>query len=408
MALVSAVLLIVFSAMCVSSYQNAREELHRSLEMALSQKRGPGSLPAKPGEDFFRQNEPLLIPAFWVLTDTEGNLLQSSPQGSSLSEELLLSAIQSALDSPGEKGFLPQWGLSFLKSGEPAGYRIAFADTSRFVSSFRNTAVTSLILIFTGFAAFFGISLFLSRWALRPVEEAWEQQRRFIADASHELKTPLTVILANTSILLSHKEKSVLDQLRWVENTREEAAHMKKLVEDLLFLARSDNNGAVLQKSYLSFSELLWSCLLQFEPVAFEAGVDIQPEIAENISMEGDMTQLKQLAAILLDNACKYAGKSGVVRVSLSRKQPQGEWALLRVHNTGPSIPPKELPHIFERFYRSDKARTREGGYGLGLPIAKTIAEAHNGSITVESGEEEGTVFIVALPCEKEESPSFA
>ena len=171
---------------------------------------------------------------------------------------------------------------------------------------------------------------------------------------------------------------------------------MKELVENLLFLARSDANRAPSVKNTFSLSELLWSCLLPFEPVAFEQGVTIQEDIEKEILMHGDSGQIRQLIAILIDNACKYAGNEKKVLVSL---HANNEKITLSVQNTGTPIPPEELPHLFERFYRTDKSRARDaGGYGLGLSIAETIVQKHHGKISVASNEKSGTIFSVTLP----------
>lgn len=159
-----------------------------------------------------------------------------------------------------------------------------------------------------------------------------------------------------------------------------------------MFLAKSDAAGSPVY-SELNFSDTVWSCLLPFEPVAFEQGVTINADIEPDIALTGNESQLKQLVAILLDNACKYAGDKGIVSVTLVREQKK---VCLTVNNTGTPIPAIDLPHIFERFYRTDKSRAREqGGYGLGLAIAKSIVENHHAKITAESTKDQGTTFTV-------------
>ena len=177
-----------------------------------------------------------------------------------------------------------------------------------------------------------------------------------------------------------------------------------------IFLARSDAKSTPMVYSTFSFSDLILGCLLTFEPVAFEQGVMIEDEISDDIFISGDAPQIRQLVAILLDNACKYAGiaddcdKSGnsekKVTVTLTS---ENEKIKLTVHNTGKAIPEEDLPHLFERFYRTDKSRARtDGGYGLGLAIAQTIAKNHRGKITVVSAKNLGTSFTVTLPVAKE------
>lgn len=193
----------------------------------------------------------------------------------------------------------------------------------------------------------FFVSLILSSVALRPAERAWQQQRQFVADASHELKTPLTVILANTGLVLSHPEDTVAAQSKWLEYTHDEAEQMKGLVDDLLFLAKSDAARQPAARAETAISEVALGCLLPFESVAFEAGVALEHRITPGLSLRGDEGQLRRLMMILLDNAVKYAGPGGTVTLTLERHQ---ERLRLAVHNTGEPIPPEHLPHLFERF----------------------------------------------------------
>lgn len=298
----------------------------------------------------------------------------------------------------GEEGVIPELDLRYLRETGPDGEtRIAFADRGWERSTLWSMVGSFLLVGALALGAFFLISLLLSGLALQPAERAWEQQRRFVADASHELKTPLTVILTNTGILLRHPEQTVAQQRKWVEYIREEAQRMRELVEDLLFLARHDAGRDQAPAQTVDLAELLWSALLPFEPVAFEQGVTLESGIQSGVTVRGRSEELRRLAAILLDNAVKYAGPQGQVRVALARGEKGG--ACLTVRNTGPAIPPEHLEHLFERFYRADNSRARSsGGYGLGLAIAKSIVDSHRGTITVQSREEEGTCFTVRLP----------
>lgn len=216
-----------------------------------------------------------------------------------------------------------------------------------------------------------------------------------MADASHELKTPLTVILANIGILLAHKQDTIAEQSKWVENTKTEADRMKQLVDDLLFLAKADAPKKPDAHKELDLSDTVWSALLPFESIAFEAGLTLASEITPGMTVSGSEGELRQLVAILLDNACKYAGEKGRVTLLLER---DGDHARLCVNNTGEPIDPVHLPHLFERFYRVDESRYRKhDGYGLGLSIAKQIADNHRARITVESTEHMGTTVTVTL-----------
>ena len=230
------------------------------------------------------------------------------------------------------------------------------------------------------------------------MSRAWEQQRRFVSDASHELKTPLAVILANTQILQG-MDGLPPDAERWVSSTSDEATHMKSLVEDLLTLARADEQGSerAQVRKEVALSDLVERCALEFDPVAFERGCSIECSAERGLSVLGDQDQLARLVRTLVDNATKYAEGGSVVLVSLSR---EGRRARLQVNNRGDVIPPEDMAHLFDRFYRTDEARERKetGGFGLGLAIASSIVEAHGGKIGVVSTAEDGTTFTVSLP----------
>ena len=199
-----------------------------------------------------------------------------------------------------------------------------------------------------------------------------------------------------TMPILSHPEDTVAAQSKWLEYTHDEAEQMKELVDDLLFLAKSDAARQPAARAETAMSEVALGCLLPFESVAFEAGVALKHRITPGLSLRGDEGQLRRLVMILLDNAVKYAGPGGTVTFTLERHQ---ERLRLAVHNTGEPIPPEHLPHLFERFYRADAARNRSGGgYGLGLAIARSIVEGHHGRLTVTSTAAAGTTFTALLP----------
>ncbi len=393
MALVTAVLFGVVAISCISGYQNSVAESKRALERAWA---SPPKFELsdrwfKPPEEGFSWS-----PVFGVTLDQSGKILSMTANNVEVSQELVQQAVESALAQGDREGVISDMLLRYRIEQSPAGTRLAFVDRTRELQSLLKLMLTSLAALLGGFAAFLAVSLYLSRWVLRPVEQAWEQQRRFVADASHELKTPLTVILANIGILLSHQNDTIAQQHKWIENTQAEAQRMKKLVDDLLFLAKSDAVSTPVPHTKLDFSDLVWSSVLPFESMAFERGVGLESDITADITVQGDAGQLRQVVAILLDNACKYAGEKGKVFVQLEAAQDK---IRLKVNNTGEPIAPDRLKHVFERFYRADASRARErGGYGLGLAIAQSIVAAHRGSITAQSNAKSGTTFVVTLP----------
>lgn len=392
MSLVSVVLLIVFVTIGLFSYQQAKYESLQAIEKALE--RPSGALPPKMeiNKRMPEKREPFL-PVFSVLVDENNEIVFVAKENVDIDDNDVKEVTQSVLENKKNEGMFWSYQLRYMVRETPEGTKIAFVDMNREINRMIYLLTTMILVGFGALAAFFAVSVYLANWALKPVGIAWEQQKRFVADASHELKTPLTVILANTGILLSHKQDRIADQEKWLEYTQAEAIRMKTLIDDLLFLAKYDADHKPELQSEVNFSDVLWSSILPFESVAFEAGVTIDSQIEPDLKREGNEGQLKQLVMILMDNACKYAGKGGHITVRLSR---QSDGILLRISNTGPAIEKDHLEHLFDRFYRVESARTREaGGYGLGLAIARTIAETHNGRISVESSEGEGTTFQV-------------
>ena len=400
--LVGVVLTVVFVLLVASNARRYADQSQAAMRMALSWREDenprfeigappPDHNPSDEGSRF------TMVPVF-VVTVEDGVVTSINDGGQvEVSRETAELAAAEALASGEDSGILRRLNLRFQLETRPDGtVRVAFADQSWESSSLRTLILNCLLVWALAMAAFFFVGLFLSSLALRPVETAWKQQRQFVADASHELKTPLTVILANTGIVLAHPSDTVSAQSKWLEYTQEEARQMKGLVEDLLFLAKSDAARQEFQTAQVDLSELVQGCLLPFEPVAFEAGGRLDAQVDPGLILTGDEAQLRRLVRILLDNGVKYAGAEGAVSLTLTRQQDR---LRLTVRNTGAPIPPEHLPHLFERFYRADAARNRaQGGYGLGLAIAKAIVEHHRGRISVSSAVESGTVFTVLLP----------
>ena len=310
----------------------------------------------------------------------------------------LVSAVLSAAES---EGTLAEYDLSYSMRQTPEGTKIAFVDRSYETSNIRSLLLWSLLGFVAAWLAFLFLVWRLSSWVFRPVEEAWSQQRQFIADASHELKTPLTVILANLRILGNHREDTIANQMRWIESSDQEALRMKKLVSDMLLLARNDaDETQPLATEPVLFSDVVLGAILSFESVALDNSLRIHDEITPDIVVDGDKAQLEELVGILLDNACKYAAPESVISVRLTRQERSVH---LAVHNKGDAFDDDAIAHLFERFYRLDQSRTRQtGGYGLGLAIADSICQRHQGHISA-ANEDEGVTFHVTLPITQRE-----
>ena len=339
--------------------------------------------------------------ALTVEISQSGVVLESSDDNVSINGPVLEKVVDQALEASSNHGNLPEYHVSWKSATTGSGTtRIAIVDTTAVDDTFHNAIVRNIEIVALGILVLLGISWKLADWALAPVQRAWDQQRRFVSDASHELKTPLAVILANTQILQRDKALPA-DTRRWVDSTAEEAGHMKTLVNDLLQLARADESVAgtadILKRTDVDLSEIVSSAALEFDAVAFERGTSVEDSVAEGVHVQGDADWLRRMVRILIDNAVKYAAVGTTVKVTLEQRS---KGCRLTVNNQGPTIPAEDLPHVFERFYRSDKARTRDGGaggFGLGLAIAKSTVDAHGGSIQCTSDEKSGTTFTVTL-----------
>jgi signal transduction histidine kinase len=246
-------------------------------------------------------------------------------------------------------------------------------------------------------AGLFLISLAFSTRALRPTEESLIRQRQFVADASHELKTPLAIIDANAEAAMN--EHVAPGARMWIERIEDESGRMRKLIDSLLYLARSEDAADIAEETLpVELSEATEREIDRVEAVLFERGVGIEFESPKDggVAVNAAPERVRQILLILLDNAMKYTDEGGLVTVQTGRNRKYG---YVRITNTGEGIAADDLPHIFDRFYRTDKARTSSasGGYGLGLSIARAMAERSGGSVTATSSEGL-TTFTVELP----------
>jgi len=240
---------------------------------------------------------------------------------------------------------------------------------------------------------------YLARRALVPIQAAWDKQHQFVADASHELRTPLTIIKSNAELLLRYPEHTIeLEAIR-ITNVIRETIRMSKLVSTLFTLARADANQIEIQAVPILLNEVIGTVIDQFKPLAESKEIQLRVECNEIISLEADKERLHQLFVILLDNAIKYTSQAGCIYITC---RSQNSTVLIKVADTGSGISAEDLPHIFNRFFRGDKVRSREtGGAGLGLAIAQWIVEKHRGKIWAESEIGVGTQIYVTIPIGK-------
>lgn len=237
---------------------------------------------------------------------------------------------------------------------------------------------------------------FLSARALRPVRQSYEQQRNFLADASHELRTPVAVVLANLEAVMAHPAGTVESQKKWIDNAYSETRRIKAVVEDLLFLAKADAGEKISKKVPVDLSYLLMEITERLTGLAEKKDIHLSAAIHDTeLYVMGDEKRLSELMRILIDNAIKYTNPGGWVTVSADSA---GQNVIVTVSDNGIGIPKSEQQKIFQRFYRVDKARSRaEGGTGLGLSIAQWIVQEHDAAIGVDSAEDKGTSFTLTF-----------
>ena len=374
MAVFTALLCVIFGLVIHFTGQNLQTESVRFLRSAAADPLQPGP----PGQ--VRQ------PCFIIRATPWGQSIQSTG-GFDLSDEQMLSDIVAlAASAPEPLGVLDQYELRYFRSQSPTELTLVFMDISAERAAMRNLRLTCVGIGLLALGLFWAVSFLLARWAVRPVERAWEEQRQFVSDASHELKTPLTVILTSAELMQTDPDpqhiRSILAMSR----------RMRELVESLLELARVDNGAVRAAFGELDLSALVADELLPFEPLYFECGLTLESQLEEGLHISGSDRHLRQVLTILLDNALRYSPENAAVRVELTR---QGSSALLTVANPG-ELTREQCRSIFRRFYRADPARTA-GGSGLGLAIAQGIVADHGGKIWADS--REGTVTLnVSLP----------
>ena len=317
----------------------------------------------------------------------DGTVLAIDNGARGLYEEEELVEIARGLLKEGKKAGRTD-NMSYLVS-ERSGYTlVALIDSTVTNNSMKMLLRNVLIVGGAAIIVLFFVSLFLSRQIIRPLEENDKQQKQFISDASHELKTPVAVIGTNAELLSRE-----LGENEWLANIQYENERMGDLVKQLLDLSRAENAETPMEQ--VDLSRIVTGESLAFESLAFDQGKTIQSDVDEGIRVMGNQAQLAQLTSILLDNAVRH-GTGSEIGLSLKR---QGHSAVLSSVNEGEEIPAEKLEYLFDRFYRVDEARNSEGHhYGLGLSIAKAVAEKHGGSIAVSC--KDGRIrFTVTIPC---------
>lgn len=339
-------------------------------------------------------SEDIPLPYFTVRSMGNGNAIVSGKTDFPIKDGALMQTLLSRVYAEDvQAGVLREYHLRYYKATSFNAQSVAFVDISSQQATLRTLIELCIVIGTVSLAAFWGISWFLARWALKPVEKAWDQQRQFVSDASHELKTPLTVIMSSAELLQDPAcdEENIR---RFSGNILTVSRQMRKLVEQLLELARADNGQVKKVRQTVDMSALVTDSLLLYEPVLYEHGMTLSGTVEPHILCTGSGQYLRQLAGILLDNAVKY-GMPGVVTVELTASSKHT--CLLTAENEGTPLTQEQTSKIFDRFYRMDTSRESNGSYGLGLAIAKSIVTEHGGRIWAEPTQR-GNRFCIRLP----------
>ncbi|MBE5844339.1 MAG: HAMP domain-containing histidine kinase [Butyrivibrio sp.] len=334
---------------------------------------------------------------FWVRLSEDGSVKEiNTGHIAAISSSDAKSVATDIYESGIVQGYYDNHYRYLVKQNDNGEYLVMFVDCSRdFYNANRLLIMTVLIGIISLLAMFILVYMFSGK-AVAPVVESLEKQKRFITDAGHELKTPIAVISANVDVLELESGKS-----EWTNSIRGQVKRMTELVKNMLTLSRMEEENIHVVFSDLNLSQTIVENSASFAAVADSKGLKYNLDIAEDIHILGDKNGINQLSSLLIDNAMKYSSENGSVNVMLSKDQ-RGKKAIFEVSNTCDSIPEGNLDRLFDRFYRADNSRSRDtGGYGIGLSVARAIANSHGGEIEAQRDGDHIIRFIVKIPVAK-------
>ncbi len=382
MSLLTLVFIVIFGSIYIFTTISMDRELEHELRGLIYNQK-------KPGFDM-----PMLSSSIIIELDSENNIAKVSTFMES-DEESLENTIYEIIKNEDKYGKVKLEGSSYgyLKDYTTKGLKIALMSRQPQITVLNNLLKVFISIGSISLILLLLISIYLTSRTIKPIKETFEKQKQFIANASHELKTPLAIIKTNNSLVLSNKSATVESQGKWLNYINNQIERMSELLDEMLTLAKLDTNKELKEFSEFDFSKLVNNILLTFEAVIFENRIQLESNILKDIKLKGDKESIKRVVIILLDNAIKYTNKNGKINGDLVQEKNKIK---LKVNNTGEGIKKEDLEKIFERFYRVDSSRAREtGGYGLGLSIAKSIVESHNGKIYAESNIGKDTTFII-------------
>lgn len=383
LSILTVLLLAVLSTMYLTSYNDIQKNINEELNRMLVIEPNDFSYPINMDEPYL----PNRNVSFMITLSGDDEVIETDSNFTA-DDDFFTEAL-SLIDSD-EGAFELDGSYWNYKSREINSNTIyVFVDTTS-EHNYLTNMLTNFILIFiVSFVLVYLISNFITKRSIDKIKEAFEKQKEFVANASHELKTPLAIISTNADILIDKDKDN-----KWLGNIRYETDRMNKLTKDLLYLTKMNEQiPEEIMKTRTNLSELLESSILTFEALAYGKNISLTYDIEPEIFLELDPNQINQVFHILLDNAIKYTPENGTVVLKLDTYH---NFVNFSIENSGEGINKEDLPNIFERFYMGDKSRSlNEKSYGLGLSIAKTIIDNHQGKIYCESIESEKTTFYI-------------
>lgn len=336
---------------------------------------------------FITPETPFATRHFTVFFDKDGAVSNTFTESIySIGDDLAVKYAEKAIDEGDERGWMSNYRYKIFTTDFGKGVVFVDGSTSR-AALMQSSTIAGLVLLVCAALVLVLIFLF-SKKAVKPIAESYEKQKQFVTDANHELKTPLTLILANLDIA-----EAELGKNEWLDDIRSEGHRMTELVNQLVALSRMDEEAHTVALTQIDLSYLVADSVSEFEPLAKDREKTLCASIDKDVTLLGDEALVHRLVGILLDNAVKYCDVGGEISVMLRR----GRRIVLSVENTYSGVDEVELHRLFDRFYRADKARKFTGGYGIGLSMAKAIAQKHKGEITAYKKDSSHIGFKVVL-----------
>lgn len=374
------VLVIILGTANIINYRKVAADADEVLSLLAE---NGGSFPAFPPKEMKNPKKeispeiPFESRFFSVLFNNEGKIIKTDTQKiAAIDSETAKKCASRALDSAKQKGFISSYRYTRQEIG--GGTMIIFLDCQKSLSTFQTFLTMSILISAAGVLAIFLLVILFSNKIVRPFAESYEKQKRFITDAGHELKTPLTIIDADAAVLEMESGEN-----EWLKDIQKQTLRLKDLTNDLIYLSRMEEHQHQIQMVDFPISDIASEIVQSFQALAKTQNKSFETKIEPMLSYHGDIKSIQRLFSILLDNALKYSKENGSISFTLQKK---GKYIWISVFNTTDRIEQEQLPHLFDRFYRIDESRNSQtAGYGIGLSLAKAIVASHKGKITASS-----------------------